>query len=152
MNNLLCLTDYSREYRHLAARRSPRRLIGFSDVSICQGPNENMMRRIYGSPGRGEGWEGRGGRDGRRDGCRGRMKGEKIHCVLISGLQWGYTVLGAFYLDDAAAAAVAPPPHPLHPQPSPPPLLPSPCSFLSFFLCLSLPHFSSLSFCASVCV
>lgn len=44
-------------------------------------------------------------RDGRRDGCRGRMKGEKIHSVLISGLRRGYIVLGAFYLDVAAAAA-----------------------------------------------
>lgn len=44
-------------------------------------------------------------RDGTRDGCRGRMKGEKIHSVLISGLRRGYIVLGAFYLDVAAAAA-----------------------------------------------
>lgn len=52
-----------------------------------------------------EGWEGRGGEggDGTRDGCRGRMKGEKIHSVLISGLRRGYIVLGAFYLDVAAA-------------------------------------------------
>lgn len=42
-------------------------------------------------------------RDGTRDGCRGRMKGEKIHSVLISGLHRGYIVLGAFYLDVAAA-------------------------------------------------
>lgn len=41
--------------------------------------------------------------DGRRDGCRGRKKGEKIHSVLISGLRWGYIVLGAFYLDVATA-------------------------------------------------
>lgn len=42
-------------------------------------------------------------RDGTRDGCRGRMKGEKIHSVLISKLHRGYIVLGAFYLDVAAA-------------------------------------------------
>lgn len=42
-------------------------------------------------------------RDGTRDGCRGRMKGEKIHCVLISWLHRGYIVLGAFYLDVTAA-------------------------------------------------
>lgn len=41
--------------------------------------------------------------DGRRDGCRGRKKGEKIHSVLISGLHWGYIALGAFYLDVATA-------------------------------------------------
>lgn len=54
----------------------------------------------------GDGWrDGRGGegRNGTRDGCRGRMKGEKIHSVLISGLRRGYIVLGAFYLDVAAA-------------------------------------------------
>lgn len=56
----------------------------------------------------GDGWrDGRGGevRGGMetRDGCRGRMKGEKIHSVLISGLRRGYIVLGAFYLDVAAA-------------------------------------------------
>lgn len=104
MHNLLCMTDKGSEYRHLSAllSTSPNR---FSDVSICQGPNENMMRRIYGPRGRMEGWEGRGGegRDGTRDGCRGRMKGEKIHSVLISGLRRGYIVLGAFYLDVAAA-------------------------------------------------
>lgn len=33
------------------------------------------------------------------------MKGEKIHSVLISGLRWGYIVLGAFYLDVATAGA-----------------------------------------------
>lgn len=104
MHNLLCMTDKGSEYRHLSAllSTSPNR---FSDVSICQGPNENMMRRIYGPWGRMEGWEGRGGegRDGTRDGCSGRMKGEKIHSVLISGLRWGYIVLGASYLDVAAA-------------------------------------------------
>lgn len=103
-HNLLCMTDKGSEYRHLSTRlsTSPNR---FSDVSICQGPNENMMRRIYGPRGRMEGWNGRGGegRDGTRDGCRGRMKGEKIHSVLISGLRRGYIVLGAFYLDVAAA-------------------------------------------------
>lgn len=102
MHNLLCMTDTGREYRHLSARlsTSPNR---FSDVSICQGPNENMMRRIYGPWGRMEGWvRGREGRDRARDGCRGRMKGEKIHSVLISGLRRGYIVLGAFYLDVAA--------------------------------------------------
>lgn len=31
------------------------------------------------------------------------MKGEKIHSVLISGPRWGFIVLGAFYLDVAAA-------------------------------------------------
>lgn len=46
---------------------------------------------------------GREGRDGTRDGCRGRMKGEKIHSVLISEFRRGYIVLGAFYLDVAAA-------------------------------------------------
>lgn len=125
-HNLLCMADKRREYRHLSAllSTSPNR---FSDVSICQGPNENMMRRIYGPRGRMEGWEVRGGRDGTRDGCRGRMKGEKIHSVLISGLRRGYIVLGAFYLDVAAAGV---------------------CLFHS--LSLSLP--SSFSLCVCVCV
>lgn len=101
MHNLLCMTDKGSEYCHLSARlsTSPNR---FSDVSICQGPNENMMRRIYGPWGRMEGRGGEG-KDGTRDGCRGRMKGEKIHSVLISGLHRGFIVLGAFYLDVAAA-------------------------------------------------
>lgn len=97
------MTDKGSEYCHLSAllSTSPNR---FSNVSICQGPNENMMRRIYGPQGR-NGRDGRGGeeRDGTRDGCRGRMKGEKIHSVLISGLHRGYIVLGAFYLDVATA-------------------------------------------------
>lgn len=133
MHNLLCMTDKGSEYRHLSAllSTSPNR---FSDVSICQGPNENMMRRIYGPWGRMEGWEGRGGegRDGTRDGCRGRMKGEKIHSVLISGLRRGYIVLGAFYLDVAAAGV---------------------CLSLFYFI-LSLylchPHFPSIFVCARV--
>lgn len=83
------------------------------------------------------------------------MKGEKIHCVLISGLQWGYTVLGAFYLDDAAAAAVAlpPPTHPLTPSTPSPPLHPSFLLhvhfFLSFFVSRSLifPLFLSVRLC-----
>lgn len=83
----------------------------------------------------GDGWrDGRGGgegRDGTRDGCRGRMKGEKIHSVLISGLRRGYIVLGAFYLDVAAAAGVC-------------------LSLLFHSLSLSLP--SSFSFFACVCV
>lgn len=37
---------------------SPRLPNRFSDVSICQDPNENMMRRIYGPGGGMEGWEG----------------------------------------------------------------------------------------------
>lgn len=131
MHNLLCMTDKGSEYRHLSAPlfTSPNR---FSDVSICQGPNENMMRRIYGPWGRMEGWEGRGGegRNGTRDGCRGRMKGEKIHSVLISGLRRGYIVLGAFYLDVAAAGVCL--------------------SLLFHSLSLSLP--SSFSLCICVCL
>lgn len=133
MHNLLCMTDKGSEYRHLSAllSTSPNR---FSDVSICQGPNENMMRRIYGPWGRMEGWEGRGGegRDGTRDGCRGRMKGEKIHSVLISGLRRGYIVLGAFYLDVAAAGVCL--------------------SLLFHSLSLSLPSSFSLYICVCVCV
>ncbi len=58
MHNLLCMTDKGSEYRHLSTllSTSPNR---FSDVSICQGPNENMMRRIYDPRGRVAGWEGR---------------------------------------------------------------------------------------------
>lgn len=80
----------------------------------------------------GDGWEGRGGerRDGTRDGCRGRMKGEKIHSVLISGLRRGYIVLGAFYLDVATAGVCL--------------------SFLFHSPALSLP--SSFSFFMCVCV
>lgn len=73
-------------------------------------------------------------RDGTRDGCRGRMKGEKIHSVLISGLRRGYIVLGAFYLDVATAGV----------------------SLSLFFFILSLylchPHFSSLCVCVCDCV
>lgn len=59
MHNLLCMTHKESEYCHLSARlsTSPKR---FSDFSICQGPNENMMRRIYGPRGR-TGGEVRGG-------------------------------------------------------------------------------------------
>lgn len=115
MHNLLCMTDKGSEHRHLSALLSTSSN-RFSDVSICQGPNENMMRRIYGPRGR---TEGRGRREARRRRERGRMKGEKIHSVLISGLLRGYIVLGAFYLDVAAArvALVLSPPsvsfHPL---------------------------------------
>lgn len=71
-------------------------------------------------------------RDGTRDGCRGRMKGEKIHSVLISGLRRGYIVLGAFYLDVAAAAEVC--------------LSPSLLFLFSLYLCH--PYFSSIRVCA----
>lgn len=56
VHNLVCLTDKGSEYRHLSALffSSPNR---FSDVSICQGPNENMMRRICGPRGRKGGME-----------------------------------------------------------------------------------------------
>lgn len=77
-------------------------------------------------------------RDGTRDGCRGRMKGEKIHSVLISGLRRGYIVLGAFYLDVAAAAEVC--------------LSPSLLFLFSLYLCH--PYFSSIRMCvfARACV
>jgi len=81
----------------------------------------------------GDGWrDGRlgEGRDGARDGCRGRMKGEKINSVLISGLRRGYIVLGAFYLDVAAAGVRL--------------------ALLFHALSLSLP--SSFSLCKCVCV
>lgn len=78
----------------------------------------------------GDGWEGRGGEG--RDGCGGRMKGEKIHSVLISGLRWGFIVLGAFYLDVAAAGVCF--------------------SLLFHFLSLSLPSSFSFFFCVCVCV
>lgn len=42
-------------------------------------------------------------RDWRRDGCRRRVKWEKIHSVLISGFHRGYIVLGASYLVAAVA-------------------------------------------------
>lgn len=82
----------------------------------------------------GDRWEGRGGerRDGTRDGCRGRMKGEKIHSVLISGPRRGFIVLGAFYLDVAAAGVCF--------------------SLLFHSLSLSLPSsFPSFSVCVCVC-
>lgn len=104
VHNLLCMTDKGSEYRHLSALLSTSSN-RFCDVSICQGPNENMMRRIYGPRGQ---TEVRGRREARRRRERGRTKGEKIHSVLISGLLRGYVVLGAFYLDvaDARAALV----------------------------------------------
>lgn len=71
-------------------------------------------------------------RDGTRDGCRGRMKGEKIHSVLISGLRRGYIVLGAFYLDVAAAAAE---------------VCLSPSLLFLFSLYLCHPYFSSIRVC-----
>ena len=82
----------------------------------------------------GDRWrDGRGGeeRDGTRDGCRGRMKGEKIHSVLISGLRRGYIVLGAFYLDVATAGV---------------------CLSLHCFVLSSLSLPSSFSFCMCWCV
>lgn len=81
-----------------------------------------------------DGWEGRGGegRDGTRDSCGGRMKGEKIHSVLISGPRRGFIVLGAFYLDVAAAGVCF--------------------SLLFHSLSLSLPSSFSSFMCVCVCV
>lgn len=128
MHNLLCMTDKGSEYRHLSALLSTSSN-RFCDVSICQGPNENMMRRIYGPRGQ---REVRGRREARRRRERGRTEGEKIHSVLISGLLRGFIVLGAFYLDVAdarVALLLSPPSVSLHPP-----------VFVFVFVCFYLPH------------